>query len=60
MTIAFLRTSDLAKEVGVHVNTIRLYEASGFLSPVPRGSNGYRRYSTLHLEQARLACLALR
>jgi len=54
-----LRTSDLAKEVGVHVNTIRLYEASGFLSPVPRGANGYRQYRTLHLEQARLAHLAL-
>lgn len=59
MVAAFLRTSDLAKAVGVHVNTIRIYEASGFLSPVPRGVNGYRQYSTLHLEQARLTHLAL-
>lgn len=60
MTTTFLRTIDLAKELGVHVNTIRLYEASGFLSPIPRGSNGYRQYSAIHLEQARLAKLALR
>ncbi|MBC8099511.1 MAG: MerR family DNA-binding transcriptional regulator, partial [Armatimonadetes bacterium] len=55
-----LRTHDIAKALGVHVNTIRVYEASGFLSPVPRGANGYRQYSALHFEQARLANLALR
>ncbi len=54
-----LRTSDLAKALGIHVNTVRLYEASGFLPPVPRGENGYRQYSILHLEQARLAHLAI-
>lgn len=59
MATRFLRTSDLAREVGVSVNTIRLYEASGYLSPVTRGSNAYRQYSKLHLEQARLAHLAL-
>jgi DNA-binding transcriptional MerR regulator len=55
-----LRTSDIAKELGVHPNTIRLYEAWGFLPAIPRGKNGYRQYSALHLEQARLAHLALR
>src|SRR5579884_3696128 len=60
MATTFLRTSDLAKELGVHVNTIRLYEASGFLSSVSRGANGYRQYSVIHLEQARLAHLTLR
>lgn len=59
MASMFLRTSDLAKELGVHSNTIRLYEASGFLSDVSRGANGYRQYGALHLEQARLAHLAL-
>jgi DNA-binding transcriptional MerR regulator len=54
-----LRTSDIASELGVHVNTIRLYEASGFLPPVPRAKNGYRQYSVLHLEQARLIRLTL-
>jgi DNA-binding transcriptional MerR regulator len=60
MTTTFLRTSDLAKELGVHVNTIRIYEASGFLSEVSRGANGYRQYRAIHLEQARLAHLVLR
>jgi DNA-binding transcriptional MerR regulator len=55
-----LRTTDLAKAIGVHVNTIRLYEADGFLSPVPRNAKNYRHYSCLHLEQARLAYLAIR
>lgn len=59
MATTFLRTSDLAKELDVHVNTIRIYEASGFLSSVPRGTNGYRQYHAIHLEQARLTHLAL-
>ena len=55
-----LRTSDIAKELGVHPNTVRLYEAWGFLPEIPRGKNRYRQYSNLHLEQARLVHLALR
>jgi hypothetical protein len=51
----YLRTTDLARELGVHVNTIRLYEEWGFLPPIPRGTNGYRQYTSAHLEQARLA-----
>jgi DNA-binding transcriptional MerR regulator len=54
-----LRTSDIAKELGVHPNTIRLYETWGYLPDVPRGENGYRQYSAWHLEQARLAHLTL-
>lgn len=54
-----LRTSDIARELGVHVNTIRLYEREGFLPPVPRDPNGYRRYSILHLEYARLVHLTI-
>lgn len=55
-----LLTSDLAKALGVHVNTIRLYEEQGFVAGVSRGANGYRQYTPLHLEQARLAHLAVR
>lgn len=55
-----LRTRDIARALGVHANTIRLYEASGFLPAIPRDPNGYRHYSALHLEQARLVQLALR
>lgn len=54
-----LRTRDIARALGVHVNTIRLYEASGYLPAIPRDLNGYRHYSNLHLEQARLVQLAL-
>jgi DNA-binding transcriptional MerR regulator len=54
-----LRTHHIAKAIGVHVNTVRKYEESGFLAPVPRAANGYREYTVLHLEQARLAHLAL-
>jgi DNA-binding transcriptional MerR regulator len=55
-----LRTNDIAREVGVHANTIRLYEARGFLPPIPRAENGYRQYSQMHLEQARLVVLTTR
>ncbi|HLV36855.1 MAG TPA: MerR family transcriptional regulator [Spirillospora sp.] len=56
----YLKTSDIAKAVGVHVNTVRLYEARGYLSPVSRTPSGYRRFTPTHLEQMRLAHLALR
>jgi DNA-binding transcriptional MerR regulator len=55
----YLKTSDIAKSVGVHANTVRLYEARGLLSPVPRSKTGYRLFTNLHLEQMRLAHLAL-
>jgi DNA-binding transcriptional MerR regulator len=60
MTARPLRTRDIAGALGVHVNTVRLYEDQGMLPPVPRDPNGYRRYSPAHLEQARLVQLALR
>jgi DNA-binding transcriptional MerR regulator len=55
----YLRTSDIAKAVGVHPNTVRLYERWGFLSPIPRCPNGYRLFSEAHLAQMRLARTAL-
>ncbi len=55
-----IRTTDIARELGVHVNTIRLYEEEGFLPPIPRGENGYRLFTSMHLEQARLTHLAIR
>lgn len=54
-----LKTHDLAKALGVHVNTIRMYEKEGFLPPIPRGANGYRQYSAMHFEQARLVRMTL-
>jgi DNA-binding transcriptional MerR regulator len=54
-----LKTADIAKAVGVHPNTVRLYETWGFLPPVPRAPNGYRLYAEFHLDQMRLARTAL-
>lgn len=59
MAAKHLRTIDIAKEIGVHVNSIRLYEASGLLPEIPRGKNGYRLYTPMHLEQARLVRMTL-
>lgn len=55
-----IKTSDIAKLLGVHVNTIRLYEDWGYLPPVPRAANGYRLYTPFHVEQAKLAHLTVR
>lgn len=54
-----LRTSDVAKAVGVHPNTVRLYEVWGFLPPIPRGSSGYRLFTEEHVDLMRLARTAL-
>ena len=56
----YLRTSDLAREIGIHPNTVRQYEAWGFLPPIPRSPKGYRRFTKVHLEQMRLAYMALK
>jgi DNA-binding transcriptional MerR regulator len=56
----YLRTSDIAKAIGVHPNTVRLYEEWGFLPPIPRSPSGYRQFTEAHLAQMRLARAALR
>lgn len=55
----FLRTSEIAKTLGIHANTVRNYEKWGYLPPIPRGENGYRAFTAVHLEHARLVCLVL-
>lgn len=47
-------TSQIAEQVGIHPNTVRLYEKWGLISPVPRDANGYRRFTDRHLYQSRL------
>ena len=51
------RTSDLARAVGIHPNTVRRYEGWGLVPPVQRSANGYRRYTQKHLDCLRLAHL---
>ncbi len=55
-----LRTTDLALAAGIHPNTVRLYEAWGFLPAIPRSPKGYRRFTQAHLDQLLLARTALR
>jgi len=55
----YLRTSDIAQAVGVHPNTVRLYETWGFLPPIRRSPSGYRLFTQDHLDQMRLARTAL-
>lgn len=59
MAQRYLRTAQISKAVGVHPNTVRLYEQWGFLSPVLRSPSGYRLFTETHLDQMRLARLAL-
>ena len=52
-------TLQVARAVGVHPNTVRLYEVWGFLPLVPRAPNGYRLYAEFHVDQMRFARTAL-
>jgi DNA-binding transcriptional MerR regulator len=45
-----MKTSDLARAVGLSVQQVRNYEAFGFLPPAGRGANGYRQYTPRHLD----------
>ena len=56
----YIRTSEIAKAVGVHPNTVRLYEEWKLLPPIPRTPAGYRMYNEAHLDQMRLARLAMK
>lgn len=51
----YLRTSDLARVVGVHPNTVRRYVDRGILPPVERSPSGYRRFTRHHLDCLRVA-----
>jgi DNA-binding transcriptional MerR regulator len=51
----FLRTSDLARAVGIHPNTVRLYVDWGLIPPVERSPSGYRLFTKHHLDCLRLA-----
>ena len=55
MSNKYLRTSDLARAVGIHANTVRLYVDWGLLPPVERSASGYRLFTQRHLDCLRLA-----
>lgn len=48
-------TSEIAKRIGIHPNTVRLYEKLGLISLPQRKTNGYRVFTEVHLYQLRIA-----
>lgn len=52
-------TSQIAKIVGLHPNTVRLYEEWGLIQKPERKKNGYRVYNDVHVKQFALAKKAL-
>ena len=55
MAAKYLRTSDLARAVGIHPNTVRRYVDWGLVPPVERTPAGYRLFTQRHLDCLRLA-----
>ena len=53
------RTAEVASIIGIHPNTVRLYEELGLIPKPKRQPNGYRVFTDFHIEQFRLARLAL-
>ncbi|MGE5317001.1 MAG: MerR family transcriptional regulator [Chloroflexota bacterium] len=54
------KTTEIARIIGIHANTVRLYEELGLIPEPARKANGYRIFTEVHIEQFRLARLALR
>ena len=52
------KTSEVASIMGVHPNTVRLYEEWGLISKPERLENGYRIFTDLHIRQMQLARIA--
>lgn len=51
-------TAQVAKIIGIHPNTVRLYEELKLISPPGRKLNGYRMFTKFHIEQFKIARLA--
>lgn len=49
------KTSEVAKIIGIHPNTVRLYEEWGLIPRPERLPNGYRVFTELHIDQLQLA-----
>lgn len=52
------KTSEVAKIIGIHPNTVRLYEELCLIPKPERQANGYRVFTDFHIEQFRLARIA--
>ena len=54
-----MRSGELARLVGVSIDTLRHYEKKGLLARPPRGANGYRIYPLEAIARTRLIQRAL-
>lgn len=52
-------TSQIAKIVGVHPNTMRMYEEWGLIQKPDRKANGYRIFTDIHIDQVHMVKKAL-
>lgn len=54
------KTAEIAKYIGIHPNTVRLYEELGLIPKPEREANGYRIFTGFHIEQFKFARTALK
>ena len=54
------KTSEIAHRIGIHPNTVRLYEELELIPKPERTKNGYRIFTDFHLEQIKFARTALK
>ncbi len=54
------KTSEIAHSIGIHPNTVRLYEELELIPKPERRTNGYRVFTDFHLEQIKFARIALK
>ena len=52
------RTAEVAKIIGIHPNTVRLYEKWELIPKPERQENGYRIFTDFHIRQMRLIRIA--
>ena len=52
------KTFEVAGIIGIHPNTVRLYEKLKLIPTPERLSNGYRLFTDFHIEQFRIVCIA--
>lgn len=54
------KTAQVASIIGIHPNTVRMYEELELIPKAQRLSNGYRVFNDYHIEQFKLARTALK
>lgn len=53
-------TSEIAHSIGIHPNTVRLYEDLELIPKPERKENGYRIFTDFHMEQIKFVRIALK